>query len=204
MTQHSARPSAVDSSTAPRPVLPRWLFRLRGVLVAPPVLLALLLPPAAAGARGASWIGAVVLVLLGTAIRIWAQQHLFYRIKERKILTTTGPYRHLRNPFYVGNALLSSGAVAACEVPWLIPLAFAWAVLIYFLVIDYEEARLRARHGDPYQAFLDEVPRWIPRIRRLETRSMFTPMLGRALVKELHCLLILAPAACKVLWWSTL
>ena len=47
----------------------------------------------------------VVLVFFGTAIRVWAAGHL----RRDQTLTTSGPYAHSRNPFYLGRLLLLLG-----------------------------------------------------------------------------------------------
>ena len=82
-----------------------------------------------------------------------------------KELVTTGPYRYVRNPIYVGAACIFLG-----HFLWF----GYWALLIYPLlafigahlfVVWYEEPALKRRFGASYEEYLKSVPRWIPRFR---------------------------------------
>lgn len=76
-----------------------------------------------------------------------------------------GPYRRLRNPLFAGCALAVVGAAIA--VGSLSAAIGAVAVVLMFdgWVRWVEEPRLRRRFGAAYAAYLDRVPRWIPRAR---------------------------------------
>lgn len=73
-----------------------------------------------------------------------------------------GPYRHVRNPMYIGAAAMLlgyglyslSGAVAL--------FAIAWLGLAHFFVVGYEEPALRHRFGAAYEDYCRTVGRWIP------------------------------------------
>lgn len=80
-------------------------------------------------------------------------------------LVVTGLYRHVRNPMYVavlaavlGQALLFGSA------PLLAYVLFLWGAFHAF-VVAYEEPRLLRTFGAEYDAFRENVPRWIPRPR---------------------------------------
>ena len=80
-------------------------------------------------------------------------------------LVIRGPYRYVRNPMITGVIMLLI-AESLFFGSW--PLAI-WATIfaignaIYFP--RFEEPALIRRHGDPYQIYSQNVPRWIPRIR---------------------------------------
>ena len=137
------------------------------------------------------------MLLLGTFVRLWAQQHLHYRLDIRKQLTETGPYRLLRNPIYVGNTLMCLGAVAASELLWLMPVTLLWCAALYTLVVQDEEAHLLEKYGRPYRAYLLRVPRWLPRVFHLESLGLVNRHFVKSLVSELHCLLVLLPFVIK-------
>ena len=65
------------------------------------------------------WPLGLLLFLRGWALRIWAQQHVCYRIKTNKALTTSGPYAVVRNPIYIGNTLIVLGVIVR-------PSSFGW------------------------------------------------------------------------------
>ncbi len=82
-----------------------------------------------------------------------------------KELVVTGPYRYVRNPIYVGVALIFMG-----HFLWF----GHWVLLIYavlalvgthFFVVLYEEPSLKKRFGASYENYLKSVPRWIPKFR---------------------------------------
>jgi protein-S-isoprenylcysteine O-methyltransferase Ste14 len=143
------------------------------------------------------WPFGISLVFLGFILRIWAQQHLHYRLKLRKSLTTTGPYLFIRNPIYVGNMLMCLGAIITSEVLWLAPIILFYCFSIYFLVVHYEEEHLLEKYGEPYQRYLSEVPRWLPRAIRFKNLNLINKYFLPSIVAEIHCLLLLVPYVLK-------
>ena len=76
---------------------------------------------------------------------------------------TTGPYRWVRNPIYLAALLIVSGQAWLFFSADLLIYAGALAVAFHLFVSCYEEPRLRARFGAPYEAYRRTVRRWIPR-----------------------------------------
>jgi len=110
--------------------------------------------------RGPLWPGAVV-ALLGEGLQLWAAGNLHKNIR----LAASGPYRHLRNPMYLGRFLLGFGFLLFTH---------SWPVLLgYVLIFSFyahtrvlrEEARLRQIFGSEYADYCRLVPRWLPRLR---------------------------------------
>lgn len=89
------------------------------------------------------------LALLGEALRVWAAGHL----EKSREVTTSGPYRWMRHPLYVGSSVMGVGlAVAAGSV------AVAALVILYLAftigaAVRTEEAYLRERFGGDYDAY---------------------------------------------------
>jgi protein-S-isoprenylcysteine O-methyltransferase Ste14 len=83
-------------------------------------------------------------------------------------LVVTGLYRYVRNPMYVAVALLVLGqglvfgSVRLLEYGVIVWLAF------YAFVVFYEEPKLRHQFGKEYEQFCARVPRWVPRLKRVE------------------------------------
>jgi protein-S-isoprenylcysteine O-methyltransferase Ste14 len=147
------------------------------------------------------WPLGISLVFLGFVLRIWAQQHLHYRLKVRMSLTTTGPYSFIRNPIYVGNTLMCLGATIASELLWLTPITLLYCFSIYSLVVQYEEEHLLEKYGEPYQKYVSEIPRWLPRAIRFRNLGLINRYCLTSVVAEIHCVLLLLPFAFKELLW---
>ncbi len=105
----------------------------------------------------------LVVFFAGFLLRIWAQMHLHYRLPIKKALTATGPYRLARNPIYIGNVIILLGLCVLSGLLWFLPLMLVYAIIVYSLVIRYEESHLINKYGAPYEAYLAAVPRWMPR-----------------------------------------
>lgn len=76
-------------------------------------------------------------------------------------LVTGGPYRFSRNPMYLSLALGYLGGVGLLVLPWgliLLPVPLA---LVNWIVIPFEEKRLREAFGGAYDAYRARVHRWI-------------------------------------------
>ena len=88
-------------------------------------------------------------------------------------LVVTGPYRWVRNPMYVGMAIVLIGE--ALVFPQLsrtlfIEVVALWAAVNVF-VIAYEEPTLRGTFGADYERYCQHVRRWIPRLRPFDNAS---------------------------------
>jgi hypothetical protein len=95
-----------------------------------------------------------------------------------------------RNPLYIGNTLISTGAAVLAKLLWFAPLAFVWCAVVYAAVVRFEEGALLRLYGEPYRRYLTEVPRWFPRGRALGGNLFARPYVGKAIVAELHSLLL--------------
>jgi protein-S-isoprenylcysteine O-methyltransferase Ste14 len=148
------------------------------------------------------WPAAIGLVLAGLVIRIWAQQHLHYRLDVHKTLTSAGPYLFVRNPIYIGNIMLCLGATVASELLWLAPITLLYGLWIYSLVVRHEEIHLREKYGESYREYLREVPRWVPKLGdlknlRLKNLRLRNEYFHRSILAEIHCVLIMLPYIAK-------
>ena len=83
-----------------------------------------------------------------------------------KRLVVGGLYRYVRNPMYL--AVLAVIVGQALILGRLELLAYAALVAAAFaaFVHWYEEPTLQRQFGDEYEAYRQEVPAWLPRVRR--------------------------------------
>ncbi|RAI44941.1 methyltransferase family protein [Rhodoplanes roseus] len=75
-------------------------------------------------------------------------------------LVTTGIYRFMRNPMYVGLILLMLGIAVGFASLWLLVLLPACALLLHAGVVVREERYLERKFGDDYRRFVARVPRY--------------------------------------------
>jgi len=80
-----------------------------------------------------------------------------------------GPYRYVRNPMYLGMALLLMGEAvlfaARASVTRIVGYGLALVTITECFVLFYEEPTLRRKFGGEYQEYCRRVSRWVPGIR---------------------------------------
>jgi hypothetical protein len=95
-----------------------------------------------------------------------------------------GPYRYLRNPLYLG--LWFMVAALAFLMPPTGALASLALLTVFLIRLTLgEEAFLATQLGEPYQAYLRAVPRFLPLLRSRVPHGGGRPKWIRALASEL-------------------
>lgn len=103
-------------------------------------------------------LAALPLLLLGTALHFWAKGCL----RQNREVSQIGPYRYVRHPFYLANALIDA-SLAIMSGWWLLELTLpVWWLAVYLPVIRGEEAYLLSTFGDGYRDYQRRVPGLIP------------------------------------------
>lgn len=174
----------------------RLFYCHRGLLTSPPLLLALFLNYHQAENGLLVWSIGLAVFFLGLVGRVWAQEHLHYRLKMPMTLTRSGPYALLRNPIYVSNTLMSIGLIVTSRLVWMVPITLLWCAVIFSIVVREEEHRITKVFGRPYRAYLKEVPRWIPRFSQ-KPLALTNQYLASSVRAELYNLLYLIPFVIK-------
>lgn len=95
-------------------------------------------------------IGAGVAVL-GELLRVWAAGHL----EKSREVTSSGPYRLVRHPLYLGSALIGTGVAIAATHRWAVLVIAAYLLLTLTAARRSEEAHLREKFGDAYDAYAE-------------------------------------------------
>jgi protein-S-isoprenylcysteine O-methyltransferase Ste14 len=143
-------------------------------------LLVVSLPPQilyAAGIVPPGWIGttqivALEMLALGGALAVWSIVAFAFEGKgtpapfdpPRKVVAT-GPYRWVRNPLYVGTALVLAGSALFFHSAALGALAAGFCMVAHLFVVYYEEPTMERTFGARYSDYANAVPRWLPRWR---------------------------------------
>jgi protein-S-isoprenylcysteine O-methyltransferase Ste14 len=114
------------------------------------------------------WIGAglilagVALMLAAVAQMALARTTVIPR-RDPARLVTTGLFRFSRNPIYLGDALILTGAILWWDAVLALPLVAVFVRVIETRFIVDEEARLTAAFGPEFDLWAQEVRRWIGR-----------------------------------------
>ena len=110
--------------------------------------------------------------LIGGAILLWSFWNFLIQgrgtpapIEPPKELVAAGFYRYVRNPMYVGILLILIGHFLWFKEIWLIVYAAIVFLAFHLFITLYEEPTLKKKFGAAYEAYLEKVPRWIPRFR---------------------------------------
>ncbi|HZP60356.1 MAG TPA: isoprenylcysteine carboxylmethyltransferase family protein [Opitutaceae bacterium] len=128
-------------------------------------------------------------VFAGALLRTWATAYMRANVVHdlslhSHQLVADGPYRHTRNPLYVGVFLMAAGlGVAADRFGWFFLVA-ATSVYLYRL-IRREEAELRQSQGKPYIEYCRKVPSFFPSLAPRVPSGGLRPRWGQAFVSEL-------------------
>ena len=88
---------------------------------------------------------------VGEALRIWASGHL----NKAREVTTSGPYRWVRHPLYVGSSVMGIGLAIACATIPVAVLIAIYLVATFTAAIKSEEAFLRRTFGEQYDLYRD-------------------------------------------------
>jgi protein-S-isoprenylcysteine O-methyltransferase Ste14 len=89
-----------------------------------------------------------------------------------KVLVVRGPYRFTRNPMYISVLLVLAGESLLFQSARLLEYAALVAICFHLFVLLQEEPTLRRKMGAAYERYTQDVPRWIPRLRRDRTNAL--------------------------------
>lgn len=152
-------------------LLARWRVTLGFVFAA--VVLYLATPSARSVSIGAS------IAVMGELIRLWAAGHL----EKSKEVTQSGPYRYTRHPLYLGSSLIGVGMAVCSNNAIVAMVVIGYLALTLTAAMRSEEAHLREKFGDAYDAYAEKRSKPVARpfswARALHNREHHT-MLGLA------------------------
>jgi len=103
-------------------------------------------------------IGAAI-AIVGESIRLWAAGHL----EKSKEVTQSGPYRYTRHPLYLGSSLIGIGIAVVSNKLVVAAIVIAYLALTLTAAMRSEEAHLREKFGDAYDAYAEKRA---PRVAR--------------------------------------
>jgi protein-S-isoprenylcysteine O-methyltransferase Ste14 len=148
---------------APSVRLGAWLFRNRGVLPVPFIVVPFIWHGTM---TASSWAFGLLFVAFGESVRLWgvAAAGPETRRRSRVVtrLVTYGPFAWMRNPLYFGNFFIWTGFSVIAGLQWFLPVAVAVFALEYTPIVRFEEAVLETTFGDEYLEYKARTSRWFP------------------------------------------
>lgn len=163
-----------------------FFFKYRGFTPVPFVIIVLIY----AKPSIISLVWGIAIMLIGEFIRIWGVAYAGGATRTRDVgapfLVTAGPFAHVRNPLYLGNMLMYSGAalIANIWLPWLVFATWIFFGIQYSLIVDLEEERLIELFGESYKKYKSTVPRFVPSFKALKEQTDTKPDYKMALKSE--------------------
>ena len=107
-----------------------------------------------------TWMAGAWLALGGELLRLWAAGHL----EKSREVTSSGPYRYTRHPLYMGSTLIGIGLAVASTSLVVAAIVGLYLGLTLSAARRSEEAHLREKFGDAYDAYAER--RAAPMARR--------------------------------------
>lgn len=99
-----------------------------------------------------------------TAAYLFMSGHAVVRHEERPShVATTGTFRYVRHPLYLGSILLYFGFTVSTASLYSLMLLIV-IMLFYNYIAGYEESLLETKYGDDYRAYKKKTGKWLPRI----------------------------------------
>jgi len=116
-------------------------------------------------------------------------------VNVHKILTMTGPYAYVRNPVYIANTIMFVSMAFFGQLYWFAPVMAVYCMVIYSIVVRYEESCLLAKYGQPYAEYIDIIPRWLPKFNQIQqhTHTNVSQFFVSSFFAEAPSLLLLVP-----------
>lgn len=147
--------------------------------------------------------GAAV-VTIAQAYRVWVAGYLGGKqaVAEAQadFLCMSGPYAYVRNPLYIGNFFIGIGLAMTINEWYAYALFALNYLLVYLVVISYEEKFLEKKFGSAYAEYKTHTGRLIPKFHGYKKGQKTTPDYWAGFWGEVHVPVILAVLLAIAYW----
>ncbi len=157
------------------------IFKYRSYTPIPFVILMLVFE----NANPASLVVGFLIALLGELIRFWGVSWAGSETRTTggvggTNLIISGPFAYVRNPLYVGNILMyfGLGIMSFALFPYLQVIAISFFILQYHLIVGEEESFLEKKFGEQFKRFIENVPRFFPRLTPYKDEKNIQPQVS--------------------------
>jgi|UPI00047ECC60 protein-S-isoprenylcysteine O-methyltransferase Ste14 len=132
----------------------------------------------------------ILFALSAALLRTWAAAYLSSGVvydseMHGAQIVADGPYRHMRNPLYLGT-FLHTFALALLTMPSGALFMLVTIGLVELRLIGAEEVFLREKLGEPYREYCARVPRIVPSLRPRIEGSGAKPSWGMGVLGEIY------------------
>lgn len=132
---------------------------------------------------------AIFFSALGAAFRVWGTAYIGGWVVQSgsmsaRSVVAAGPYRHLRNPLYLGSLLFALGVAILMPPSGAVFFLVASFVQFWRLILR-EESYLEAQQGEVYLAYKSRVPRLFPSPAACLPETVARPQWLQAFIAEM-------------------
>ena len=132
----------------------------------------------------------IACAVIGAWLRVWGSSYLGAGVVQDGAMhgdavVADGPYRHLRNPLYLGT-IFNTLAIALLMAPAGAVFAVVGILLIQMRLAGGEERYLTEQIGVPYLRYKTAVPRWMPSIAAKTPASGVKPRWIEGMLAETY------------------
>ena len=110
---------------------------------------------------GAAGIGSGIWLIRMSMAQIAAGNTTYDPYAPSTNLVSSGIYRHIRNPGYLGLAVIQFGLAILLNNYWIIGTLAAAFLTTHFFVVLREEDKLRRTFGEKYATYVASSRRWL-------------------------------------------
>jgi protein-S-isoprenylcysteine O-methyltransferase Ste14 len=111
----------------------------------------------------------ILFVIFALILGISSHNLLFHEKDPSETLITDGVFGHLRNPLYLA-ILLFYTAFIWLSLSLLCMGILLIAIIVYNWMVNKEEQILEDLFGEKYRKYKQNVPKWIPRIKKYRAK----------------------------------
>lgn len=129
-----------------------------------------------------SLIAGFVVLICGEAIRLWGVSWAGSETRTTgrvggTFLIISGPFAYVRNPLYVGNILIYTGAgiMSFAAFPYFQIAGLLFFAFQYYMIVIEEERYLEETFGEQFTKYFKNVPRFVPRLTPYKDSSVLQP-----------------------------
>ena len=175
----------------------RWRDTAFSLVILGGVGLVVLAPGIGLGGAGADWLASLAAFAFALAGQLARAVTIGYAYIKRgglnkqifaETLVQRGMFAHTRNPLYLGNILIVTGAVFVFNTVWYYAIALPFLYFIYICITLAEENFLRSKFGPAYDDFCKQVPNrfWPGNLGRFGDSIRDMDFTFRRLIKKEH------------------